>query len=248
MAVAEVGAGGQNQSFPKWNRGKANKTAVTSPLPTSHLALVTVILPGTHVQTGFLLTPTKQTTVALSNRYKKPPPGGVPSGLSPCFYTRLSNRYTVKTGFLLNSTKQTTVVLSNRYKKSPPGEGTNLQPLLTPRPQLPVLAPPPSPSSVPQRYSGISLPLRAYRGVFTCAPRRGTASHPAHWNSLVLGVLGWSFTGTARPLTRPQVVGKLFDTANYRPQRLAGSRKLGSGTRRALLFQSDAPSAALGIK
>jgi len=96
-----------------------------------------------------------------------------------------------------------------------------------------------SSSGVPQRTGGISLRLRASRHVCRSAPHRGTTRPPAHWKTLVLGVLGWSLTGTARPLTGPQVVGKIFVTAKHRPEQLAGSRKPGSGTRRALQFHRE---------
>ena len=95
------------------------------------------------------VTHSKQTTVVLSNRYKKPSPRGVPSWLltirrgsgsraSPPRRTRrgayhptlrISNGYSVQTGFAVTPTKQTTVVLSNGYRKpSPRGVATWLRP------------------------------------------------------------------------------------------------------------------------
>jgi hypothetical protein len=76
------------------------------------------------VQTGLLLTPTKQTTVVLSNRYDPTPLVGVPSWLPSRPALCRSNRNTPETGFLLTPTKQTTVVLSNRNKKPPPRGST----------------------------------------------------------------------------------------------------------------------------
>jgi hypothetical protein len=72
-------------------------------------------------ETGIAVTPSKQTTVVLSNRYKRLPPGGVASWLPfrPALST--SNRYTVRIEIDVTPSKQTTVVLSNRYKKPPPG-------------------------------------------------------------------------------------------------------------------------------
>jgi hypothetical protein len=67
------------------------------------------------------VTPTKQTTVVLSNRYKKSSPGGVPSRLPPWLALRTSNRNTSETEFAVTPRKQTTAVLSNRNKKTPPG-------------------------------------------------------------------------------------------------------------------------------
>jgi hypothetical protein len=211
--VRDSGLAGQDQSpsFPKWNRGEGSKRAEGNPAEgvTSHSSLAT----------------------------------------SRC----ISNRYTPRVEPPVTHSKQTTVVPSNRYKIPPSRKGTKLQPLPTSRPLAPVLLAirrglptrahrggrglPPSSSSLPHCYSGISLRLRASRHVCKSAPHRGTTRHPAHRKTLVLRVLGWSFTGTARPLTGPQVVGKIFVTAKHRPQRPAGSRKLGSGTRRALLFQ-----------
>jgi hypothetical protein len=75
-------------------------------------------LPATH---------SKQTTVVLSNRYKKPPPGGVASWLPHRLTLRISNRNTPETGFAVTPTKQTTVVLSNRNKKPPPPGGVAFQ-------------------------------------------------------------------------------------------------------------------------
>jgi hypothetical protein len=81
------------------------------------------------VQTGFAVTPTKQTAVLLSNRYDGEGGWGSINGVShrPAQYN--SNGYTVKTGIAVTPRKQTTVVLSNGYRKPSPGEGTNLQPL-----------------------------------------------------------------------------------------------------------------------
>jgi hypothetical protein len=105
-------------------------------------------LVGTHMQTGFAVTPSKQTTVILSSRYKKSPPGGVACWLltirrgsgspaSPPRRTRRgattptldpslatssveSNRHTPQLEPIVTHSKQTTVVLSNRHKSPPP--------------------------------------------------------------------------------------------------------------------------------
>jgi hypothetical protein len=113
-------------------------------------------LVGTHMQTGFAVTPSKQTTVILSSRYKKSPPGGVACWLltirrgsgspaSPPRRTRRgattptldpslatssveSNRHTPQLEPIVTHSKQTTVVLSNRHKSPPPVADTTLQP------------------------------------------------------------------------------------------------------------------------
>jgi hypothetical protein len=102
------------------------------PLPTCLLPFVSWVQPPVSslqppesnrytLQTGFPVTPTKQTTVILSSRYKKPPPGGVPSWLPSRPTLDPSNQYTPRIESALTHSKQTTVVLSNRYKKPPPG-------------------------------------------------------------------------------------------------------------------------------
>jgi hypothetical protein len=101
-----------------------NHSPLCGPEPTeratNHSPLATLILPGTLMQTGFPVTPSKQTTVVLSNRYKKPPPGGVATWLPFRPTGRISNRNTPETGFTVTLSKQTTAVLSNRNKKPPP--------------------------------------------------------------------------------------------------------------------------------
>jgi hypothetical protein len=74
------------------------------------------------LETGIAVTYSKQTTAVLSNRNKKPSPGGVASWLPPSTSLDPSNRYTVRIEIAVTPTKQTTAALSNRYKKpSPPG-------------------------------------------------------------------------------------------------------------------------------
>jgi hypothetical protein len=72
-------------------------------------------------ETGLPVTLSKQTTVVLSNRNKKPPPGGVPSGLLRRPHTRLSTRYIVRIEIAVTLSKQTTEAISTRYKRPPPG-------------------------------------------------------------------------------------------------------------------------------
>jgi hypothetical protein len=74
------------------------------------------------------VTPTKQTAVVLSNRYKKPSPREVPPGLPPCPALRSSNRNTPETGIAVTYSKQTVGSFSNRYKKPSPRGVPNLQP------------------------------------------------------------------------------------------------------------------------
>jgi hypothetical protein len=74
------------------------------------------------MQAGFAVTHSKQTTEAFSTRYKRPPPGGVPTWLPHRPTLCNSNRYAAQTGIAVTHTKQTTVVLSNRYAKPSPGE------------------------------------------------------------------------------------------------------------------------------
>ena len=91
-------------------------SASNGPFAPSHALLM-----GTHMQTGIAVTPSKQTTVVLSNRNKKSPPGGVASWLRFRPTRRISNRYSVQTGMAVTHSKQTTVVLPNRYAKPSPG-------------------------------------------------------------------------------------------------------------------------------
>jgi hypothetical protein len=123
-------------NFPQFrNLPPCNPTLPTSsgsPLPNFHLSFDSstpnrALLTGTHAQTGFPLTSRKQTTVVLSNRYKKPPPGGVASWLPQRPTRSVSHRNTPETGFAVTLSKQTTVVLSNRNKKPPPVGVTTLQ-------------------------------------------------------------------------------------------------------------------------
>jgi hypothetical protein len=94
------------------------------------------------------VTPRKQTTVVLSNRYKKPSPMGVPSWLPSRPAIRGSNRNTPETGIAVTPTKQTAGSFSNRYKK-------------------------PSPRGVPSLQTAGSLPL----GGCTAASRTVGARH-----------------------------------------------------------------------
>ncbi len=95
MCVSNGVAGGDSnsmvrsqwQSFPKWNANKASTTCTAICLPMgviSHSALGTSRCFSNRytVQTGFAVTHSKQTTAVLSNRNKKPSPGGVASELS----------------------------------------------------------------------------------------------------------------------------------------------------------------------
>ena len=65
----------------RWSRAVALSRLFPSTNVTSKLTLATGQCNSNRysVQTGFAVTPTKQTTVVLSNRNKKPPPGGVPN-------------------------------------------------------------------------------------------------------------------------------------------------------------------------
>jgi hypothetical protein len=67
------------------------------------------------------VTPSKQTTAVLSNRYKKPPPGGVPSRLPHRPALHPANRNTLRIEIPVTHSKQTTEAISTRYKKPPPG-------------------------------------------------------------------------------------------------------------------------------
>jgi hypothetical protein len=69
----------------------------------------------------FAVTPSKQTTVVLSNRNKKPPPGGVATWLRPSPHSTVLPGTHMQTGIVVTHSKQTTMVLSSRYKKPPPG-------------------------------------------------------------------------------------------------------------------------------
>ena len=59
-------------------------------------------------ETGFAVTPTKQTTVIISNRNKKTPPGGVATWLPHRPTLCISTRYTVKVEFAVNPSRSTT--------------------------------------------------------------------------------------------------------------------------------------------
>jgi hypothetical protein len=63
-------------NFSAWAAPAAkNFLALRGPRITSHESRFPAFLTGTRLQTGFPVTLSKQTTVVLSNRYKKPPPG-----------------------------------------------------------------------------------------------------------------------------------------------------------------------------
>jgi hypothetical protein len=136
MTVLSSVGRGQSQLFPKWN---GNKWRKKDPPPASWQAAegVTSHSPfGTFhrdsnrntVQTGFAVTPTKQTTVVLSNRNKKPPPGEMASWLLAARHSIVLPATHTQTGIAVTHSKQTTVVLSSRYKKPPLGGSTTLQP------------------------------------------------------------------------------------------------------------------------
>ena len=59
-------------------------------------------------ETGFAVTPTKQTTAVISNRNKKTPPGGVATWLPHRPTLCISTRYTVKVEFAVNPSRSTT--------------------------------------------------------------------------------------------------------------------------------------------
>jgi len=117
---------------------------------TGHSALATSHCNSNHytVRIESPVTPTKQTAVVLSNRYKKPSPMGVPSWLPSRPAIRGSNRNTPETGIAVTPTKQTAGSFSNRYKK-------------------------PSPRGVPSLQTAGSLPL----GGCTAASRTVGARH-----------------------------------------------------------------------
>ena len=78
------------------------------------------------------VTPTKQTAVVLSNRYKKLSPLGVATWLPPVVALDHSNRNNPETGIAVTHSKQTKAVLSNRNKKTPPGGCLNANQKRTP--------------------------------------------------------------------------------------------------------------------
>jgi hypothetical protein len=120
---------GQRQLFPKWNwkkqrEGDAAPSSWGPPDSVNHPSLPAprpFISNRNTAETGSAVTPRKQRTMVLSNRNKKPPPGGVASWLPhrPALYP--FNRNTLETGSAVTPRKQRTVVLSNRNKKPPPG-------------------------------------------------------------------------------------------------------------------------------
>jgi hypothetical protein len=59
-------------------------------------------------ETGIAVTPRKQTTVVLSNRNKKPPPGGVPFWLRACPHSTVLPGTHSQTGFAVNPSRSTT--------------------------------------------------------------------------------------------------------------------------------------------
>jgi hypothetical protein len=94
------------------------------PLVTSNSPLVTAVLIATHQETGFLVTPTKQTTVVLSNRNKKtPPPGGVAFWLLPGPGLHPLTGTHSKTGIAVNPARSTTCFFYPVQKALPPGGG-----------------------------------------------------------------------------------------------------------------------------
>ena len=95
---------------------------------TSHSTLATSHCTSTRytLRIKIGVTPTKQTTEAISTRYKKLSPGGVASWLLFRLARRISNRNTSETGIAVTPTKQTMEAISNRNKKPSPGEGTTL--------------------------------------------------------------------------------------------------------------------------
>jgi len=67
------------------------------------------------------VTCSKQRTVVLSSRYKKPSPRGMATWLPPVVALDHSNRNNPETGIAVTHSKQTMGAFSTRYKKPPPG-------------------------------------------------------------------------------------------------------------------------------
>ena len=118
-----------------------------SPFPNFHLFFDSstpnrAFLPGTHAQTGFAVTHSKQTTVVISNRNKKPPPRGVTT-LQSCHSSpaaAYSNRNFPELEFVPSPSKQTTsqFLIATHLRILPPERFCGRL-FLPPQPSQPVL-------------------------------------------------------------------------------------------------------------
>ena len=115
---------GQRQLFPEWNWNKRRKgdaapsswsladsvthPSLHAPRPCISLAASSVEANRYTLRIEIAVTPGKQTTVVLSNRYKKPPPGGVASWLPHRQTHCISALYTMKVEFAVNPSWSTT--------------------------------------------------------------------------------------------------------------------------------------------